>query len=182
MSVVEIPLDSEPVENIPEIVPEKQINSEEIPKNIPEEKEKRRFVERLAALGIDVDIAILSKNNETTVGHLSEIFKGNDAEFWEARLAPEGVGCVRADRYSPVEFWWHDPQVKALNLTQPTEHPAWGAYVRHGANVTFGRRQPKLKPPPIAGQHAEDLLAELGYDEAAIAILFARGAVWQEQT
>ena len=58
-----------------------------------------------------------------------------------------------------------------LNLTQPTEHPAWGAYDRHGANVTFGRRQPKLKPPPTAGQHAEELLAEVGYDEAAIANL-----------
>jgi crotonobetainyl-CoA:carnitine CoA-transferase CaiB-like acyl-CoA transferase len=149
---------------------------------IPEEKEKRRFVERLAALGIAVDIAILSKNDETTVGHLSEIFKGKDAEFWEAQLAPEGVGCVRADRCSPVEFWWHDPQVKALNLTQPTEHPAWGAYDRHGANVSFGRRQPKLKPPPTAGQHAEELLAEVGYDEAAIANLFAQGTVWQEQT
>jgi crotonobetainyl-CoA:carnitine CoA-transferase CaiB-like acyl-CoA transferase len=148
---------------------------------IPEEKEKRRFIERLAELGIDVDTAILSKNDETTVGHLSEIFKGKDAEFWEAQLAPEGVGCVRADRCSPVEFWWHDPQVKALNLTQPTEHPAWGAYDRHGANVTFGRRQPKLKPPPTAGQHAEELLAEVGYDEAAIANLFAQGTVWQEQ-
>ena len=148
---------------------------------IPEEKEKRRFVERLAALGIEVDMAILSKNDETTVSHLSEIFIGKDAEFWEAQLAPEGVGCVRADRYSPVEFWWHDPQVKALNLTQPAEHPAWGAYDRHGANVTFGRRQPTLKPPPTAGQHAEELLAEVGYDEAAIANLFARGIVWQEQ-
>ena len=149
---------------------------------IPEEKEKRRFVERLAALGIEVDIAILSKNDETTVGHLSEIFKGKDAEFWETQLAPEGIGCVRADRYSPVEFWWHDPQVHALNLTQPSMHPVWGAYDRHGANVTFGGRQPQLKPPPTAGQHGNELLAEIGYNEAAVAKLFAQGIIWQEQT
>jgi len=149
---------------------------------IPEAKEKRRFVERLTALGIEVDIAILNSNDETTVSHLSDIFKGKDAEFWEAQLAPEGVGCVRADRYSPVEFWWHDPQVRALNLTQPSEHPAWGAYDRHGANVTFGGRQPQLKPPPTAGQHGNELLAEIGYDEAAVAKLFAQGIIWQEQT
>ena len=149
---------------------------------IPEEKEKRRFVERLAALGIEVDIAILSKNDEATVGHLSEIFKGKDAEFWETQLAPEGIGCVRADRYSPVEFWWHDPQVHALNLTQPSMHPVWGAYDRHGANVTFGGRQPQLKPPPTAGQHGNELLAEIGYNEAAVAKLFAQGIIWQEQT
>ena len=149
---------------------------------IPEAKEKRRFVERLTALGIEVDIAILNSNDETTVSHLGDIFKGKDAEFWEAQLAPEGVGCVRADRYSPVEFWWHDPQVHALNLTQPSEHPAWGAYDRHGANVTFGGRQPQLKPPPTAGQHGNELLAEIGYDEAAVAKLFARGIIWQEQT
>ena len=148
---------------------------------VPEEKEKKRFAERLTALGIEVDIAILTRNDETTVGHLSEIFKGKNAEFWEAQLAPQGVGCVRADRYSPVEFWWHDPQVHSLNLTQPTEHPAWGAYNRHGANVTFGRRQPKLKPPPTAGQHAEELLAEIGYDSASIAKLLAQGTIWKEQ-
>lgn len=149
---------------------------------IPEAKEKTRFAERLIALGIDVDLAILNKNDETTVGHLSEIFSGKNAEFWEAQLAPQGVGCVRADRYGPVEFWWHDPQVQALNLTQPTEHPAWGTYHRHGANVTFGRSQPKLKPPPTAGQHAEELLAEIGYDPASVATLLAAGTIWQEQT
>jgi crotonobetainyl-CoA:carnitine CoA-transferase CaiB-like acyl-CoA transferase len=147
---------------------------------VPEEKEKKRFAERLTAIGIEVDIAILTRNDETTVGHLSEIFKGKNAEFWEAQLAPQGVGCVRADRYSQVEFWWNDPQVQALNLTQPTEHPAWGAYDRHGANVTFGRRQPKLKPPPTAGQHAEELLAEIGYDSGSIAKLLAQGTIWKE--
>ena len=149
---------------------------------IPEAKEKKHFAERLTALGIEVDIAILNRNDETTVSHLSKIFKGKDAEFWEAQLAPEGVGCVRADRYSPVEFWWHDPQVHALNLTQPSVHPAWGAYDRHGANVTFGGRQPQLKPPPTAGQHGNELLAEIGYNEAAVAKLFAQGIIWQEQT
>ena len=43
MSVVEIPLDSEPVEHTPEIVPEKEINSEEIPEN--EEKESEEKIE-----------------------------------------------------------------------------------------------------------------------------------------
>ena len=149
---------------------------------IPEEKEKRRFAECLVTLGIDVDLAILNKNDETTVGHLSEILNRKSAEFWEDQLAPQGVGCVRADRYNPVEFWWHDPQVQTLNLTQPTEHPVWGAYNRHGANVTFGRRQPKLKPPPTAGQHAEELLAEIGYDSGSIAKLLAQGTIWKEQT
>ena len=46
---------------------------------VPEDKEKKRFAERLTALGIEVDIAILTRNDETTVGHLSEIFKGKNA-------------------------------------------------------------------------------------------------------
>jgi crotonobetainyl-CoA:carnitine CoA-transferase CaiB-like acyl-CoA transferase len=61
-------------------------------------------------------------------------------------------------------------------------HPVWGAYDRHGANVTFGGRQPQLKPPPTAGQHGNELLAEIGYNEAAVAKLFAQGIIWQEQT
>ena len=118
---------------------------------IPEAKEKRHFAERLTALGIEVDIAILHRNDETTVSHLCDIFKGKDAEFWEAQLAPEGVGCVRADRYSPVEFWWHDPQVHALNLTQPSVHPAWGAYDRHGANVTVWRTPAAVEATAYGG-------------------------------
>ena len=45
MSVVEIPLDSEPAENITEIIPEKEINSEEIPEIVPKEKESEEKIE-----------------------------------------------------------------------------------------------------------------------------------------
>ncbi len=147
---------------------------------IPEEKEKRHFVQLLSELRIDVDLAILNKNDDTTVHHLSELFTRKSADFWEAQLATQGVGCVRADRYSPIEFWWHDPQVQALNLTQPTEHPTWGAYNRHGANVTFDGHQAKLKPPPTAGQHIDELLSEIGYSKEAITKLFANGVIWRE--
>jgi len=53
---------------------------------VPEEKEKKRFAERLTALGIEVDIAILTRNDETTVGHLSEIFKVKMQNFGKPSL------------------------------------------------------------------------------------------------
>ena len=38
-------------------------------------KKKKAFCRMPRALGIAVDLAILNKNDETTVDHLSEIFK-----------------------------------------------------------------------------------------------------------
>ncbi|NKB97183.1 MAG: hypothetical protein GKR90_01595 [Pseudomonadales bacterium] len=148
---------------------------------IPEKKERILFAELLAECSISIDLAILDKNDDATASYLSEIFARENADFWEDHLAPQGVGCVRADRYSPVEFWWHDTQVQALNLTQPTEHPAWGTYNRHGANVTFDGAQPSLRPPPTAGQHVVELLTEVGYDHDAINKLFADGVIWREE-
>ena len=42
MSVVEIPLDSEPVENIPEIVPEKELILRKFQKIFPKKKNLRK--------------------------------------------------------------------------------------------------------------------------------------------
>ena len=48
MSVVEIPLDSEPVE--PEVVSEKEINSEEIPENDTSVDPKQQYILKLRNL------------------------------------------------------------------------------------------------------------------------------------
>ena len=96
-------------------------------------------------------------------------------------MAPAGVGCVRADANIPAEFWLQDEQAVALGLTQKVTHPALGDYQRHGANVMFDRIIPELKPPPMAGQHNEELLQSLGYSAQEVAGLEAAGTIWREK-
>lgn len=148
---------------------------------VPEAEEKIRLVDVLAKSGTDLDLDVLMADDTSTSECLAGLFASATADHWEALLANEGVGCVRADRADPVAFWLNDPQVKAMNLTQKTVHPAWGEYRRHGANVTFDREQRGLAPPPLAGQHTDELLQEVGYNKDEIAELLAKGVVWREQ-
>jgi crotonobetainyl-CoA:carnitine CoA-transferase CaiB-like acyl-CoA transferase len=47
--------------------------------------------------------------------------------------------------------------------------------------VRFDDAQPALSGPPLAGQHNEQVLEELGYSDDAVAALTAQGVLWREQ-
>jgi len=145
------------------------------------EREYRRFIGTLA----EVDIVappteVLKKGGTPASEALSTLFAGKDATFWESLLAGNGVGCVRADAVTPSEFWLTDPQSEALGLTSEIEHPRWGRYRRHGRLVLFNGIAQKLGPPPLAGQHNEELLLERGYEAEYIARLVDEGVLWSE--
>lgn len=142
--------------------------------------EKPRFTRILKDAGVECpELETLSSNDIEKA--LSAMFLTASADDWQSRLASEGIGCVRADARMPAEFWLDDAHAQELELTQPIRHSAWGEYRRHGAGVTFDGRQPTLGPPPLAGEHGEAILAELGYSADEIGTLFASGAVWREQ-
>jgi crotonobetainyl-CoA:carnitine CoA-transferase CaiB-like acyl-CoA transferase len=143
------------------------------------ERERRRFVSTLAKADVTCpDLESLAPDDAAKA--LAELFLKAPADEWQRRLAPFGLGCIRADRQLPAEFWLSDTQVEEMALTQPVTHPLWGEYRRHGAGVTFDGAQPGLKPPPLAGQHGEEILAALGYRADEIADLFKEGIVWRE--
>jgi crotonobetainyl-CoA:carnitine CoA-transferase CaiB-like acyl-CoA transferase len=147
------------------------------------DRERERFTTTLAKAGIDPpDQALLEAGGETAADALAALFASRPSDEWESLLAPTGVGCVRADAYLPSEFWLGDDQAKALGLTRAAEHPSWGAYRRHGPNVTFDGKQQDLKPPPLAGQHNEELLIASGYTAEQVAELTDAGTLWQEET
>ena len=144
-------------------------------------RERAEFVRLGGEAGFEMpDEACLAGNDQTTIDALTALFEQADADQWEQIFAPRGVGCVRADRTQAADFWLTDPQVEALGLTQAQTHPAWGPYRRHGSNVTFDRKQEHLKPPPLAGQHAEDILIEAGYAADEIRSMFAAGVLYRE--
>ena len=74
-----------------------------------------------------------------------------------------------------------------LSIPEAIEHPhnvARGSFVdvagipQPGPAPRFSRSAPEIaSPPPHAGQHTDDLLAEAGYDAAAAAKLREAGAV-----
>ena len=141
-------------------------------------REKDRFVEILATEGIAFDRATLDVDDASV--RLAELFKSRDADSWEALLAPEGIGCVRADALMPAQFWLDDPQAQTMDLAIPVEHPAWGDYRRHGANVRFDGQARSLGAPPLGGQHNKSVLTAAGFDDTAIDRFEADGVIWHE--
>ena len=97
---------------------------------------------------------------------LSALFATDDADAWENRLAPKGIGCVRADGLPPQEFFLRDAHCQAEHLAVPAVHPDWGDYLRNGPMARF-RKGDEYLGTGAAGGATVTLLKELGYSEAA---------------
>ncbi len=70
------------------------------------------------------------------------------------------------------------PEAVALGMTVEQEHPAWGVIRQVGIPFVLSGTPASIRtPPPMLGQDTDEVLAELGYDPAAIAKLRADGVV-----
>jgi crotonobetainyl-CoA:carnitine CoA-transferase CaiB-like acyl-CoA transferase len=79
---------------------------------------------------------------------------------------------------SPQQSLDH-PQVQALGLLQPTDYPGLGGPAPVAAVpiwMTQTQAVPRRRPPQL-GEHTDEILAELGYDAAAVAALRTAGAI-----
>jgi formyl-CoA transferase len=100
---------------------------------------------------------------------------------WVQALNDAGVPCGPVYRMDQV---FADPQVQHLGMTQPVEHPVLGRLdiprnaVRLGASALGSDCPPTVRTPsPEAGEHTDEVLAELGYAAAEIGELRAHGAI-----
>lgn len=68
------------------------------------------------------------------------------------------------------------PQARAVRARVPMTHAALGAVDQVRSPFDFSATPASIRtPPPLLGEHSTDVLAELGYDEAAIDRLRAEG-------
>jgi crotonobetainyl-CoA:carnitine CoA-transferase CaiB-like acyl-CoA transferase len=137
----------------------------------------------LAALAGDarfIDAGSRRANDAALAAALAPAFLGAHAQTWETRLSAAGTGCVRADGGVAGDFWLSDPHVNANGWALECGHLRYGRYVRHGALLQFCASPARCGAGTLAGQHTDDLLRELGYDDAAIAQLRADKVVWSE--
>ena len=119
-------------------------------------------------------------NDAALADALAALFAQRPADDWEALLATEGLGCVRADAGPVHEFIAKDGHVAANGLRVPVRNTNYGEYERYGPLTAFSVNKLELGGFPLAGEQGDSILAELGYDPTAIDALRAKGIVWSE--
>lgn len=97
---------------------------------------------------------------------LQPVFKTKTTAEWESALLEKGVPCGAVGQY--LDFL-NDPQVSAMNMNPVIAHPVIGEVQMVGIPVHFEQSQcGPQRPAPMLGQHSEEILKELGYDQQRI--------------
>jgi crotonobetainyl-CoA:carnitine CoA-transferase CaiB-like acyl-CoA transferase len=131
----------------------------------PEWSEDSRFNNRKARI----------ENYDTLVEQLTPIFRGGRREDWLRRLTEMDVPAAPINTLDEV---FADPQVQTYGFPIEVEHPKMGKMKLLGNAVDMSRTPPRIdRPPPMLGEHTEEILKGLGFDRAAISDLRVKEAI-----
>ncbi len=120
--------------------------------------------------------AARSKNRKALNALMVDVVRRHPNAYWVEAMDKAGVPCGPINTIDKV---FADPQVQHLGIATPIDHPKYGPQKVVGQPIHMSRYpQPeKLKHTPEPGEHTDEVLNSLGYDQAAIAALRAKGAV-----
>ena len=109
------------------------------------------------------------------------LFLTKDRDAWIDILV--AADTVVAPVHMTLDDAYEDPQMRHFGMNWDLPHPTEGTVRQLGSPVRFSRTPVEFRQwAPLLGEHTREVLAEAGYDAAAIAALEARGIVktWQE--
>ena len=136
-----------------------------------------------AALGApemeqDPDFAtekLRSKNRAAVNAAIGAITKTRTASEWIERLNAAGVPC--GPIYS-IDAMFEDPQVKHLKMAADLKHPKLGDIQVVNQGVELTRTPNRIQyPTPERGEHTDEVLRDLGYNDREIKDLRDRKVV-----
>ena len=106
---------------------------------------------------------------------IAERTRQQPVAHWIRRLNEAGIPCGPINR---IDQAFDDPQVKHLGIAVPLEHPALGTIELVGQPAHLERTPAQLRhTAPEAGEHNDEILAELGLRTGEISELRRQGVI-----
>jgi len=116
------------------------------------------------------------EHREALLPMLDQLFAQRPAAEWLAALQQAQIPAAPINR---VDEALADPQAQARQMVMQIEHPTVGALPLVRAPYVFGDEPlPFRLPPPLLGEHTDQVLSEmLGYSAEQVAALRERGVI-----
>jgi len=132
----------------------------------PDLKDDARFATNMARVA----------NRPALLKVLNEAFATRDAGEWLAALQEAGLPCGPINTVPDV---FAHPQATARDLVQETEHPTAGTVRLTGFPYKLSHTPASVRrPPPLLGQHTEEVLTDLlNYTPAEVASMKEQGVI-----
>jgi len=117
-----------------------------------------------------------SQNRKALNERIGEVTRTNTSAHWIEALNKAGVPC---GPINTIDKTFAEPQVQHLGIARPVNHPKLGdiKVVGQPINLSDFPQPAALKPTPDLGQHTDEVLSGLGYDQAKIAALKSSGVI-----
>lgn len=115
------------------------------------------------------------QNVEELEQDIESVLKTKEKSYWIEACEKAGVPAGPINNFAEA---LEDPHYQARDMVQEVEHPVIGKMKMIGIPTKFSESPGEIKSPaPLLGQNTDEVLKELGYDEASINELNNSGTI-----
>jgi crotonobetainyl-CoA:carnitine CoA-transferase CaiB-like acyl-CoA transferase len=138
-----------------------------------------RFKETLADPRMDsdkfADGKARSNNRKALNAMINENFRIQSSAYWIDKMNEVGVPCGEINTIDKV---FESQQVQHLGIARDMVSTERGPTQIVGQPIIMSSSKSEIrKPPPLAGEHSEEILEEFGYGSEEIAALSEKGVI-----